>query len=496
MHRPNWTTLIRWRGKFKIKQLPRPHNGVFKYFFLYTLHALRPVWEENLMFDIALVVTQFLQGLWPLTSKLLVFSPVLSPIHVLSTVIFSLLFPLAVLVSAFYLIMAVASFFPSSPKKQAAFDKKKAPMVSVHLPTRNELAVLSCAKNCMAFDYPKNRFEILIGDDSSDSAVSKKLKEFEKKYSKQIRVLKRETNIGFKAGNLNNMLKYSSGEIIVVFDSDFAPTPDFLKKIVAPFQKDAELSAVQARWVPTNANQNIVSVAGASILFLYHQLVLPFLSKNMGTITLCGSAEAVRKKDLDSLGGWKMGSLTEDVEFSYRLFGENKRILYLSDVTCECEVPFKLKDLCRQQMRWAYGCINALQLHGVSIALSSKTGGKKKMAVLINASGYLFTVLLLGLMVLGTISSFSNPTYPTYESISFLLSSTAMNILLTTGFLFAILIAFLANRGFKDVLRFLAASFSVGLIVVFYVSLGIFKALAGQPMDWFLLSKNRNQINA
>ncbi|MFH0954728.1 MAG: glycosyltransferase [Candidatus Micrarchaeota archaeon] len=448
------------------------------------------------MFDIAFVFTQFLQGLWPLTSKLLVFSPVLNPIHAISALAFTVLFPLAVLVSAFYLIMAIASFFSSPPKKQAAFDEKKAPMISIHLPTRNELAVLLCAKSCMAFDYPKNRFEILIGDDSSNPAVSKKLKEFEKKFSKQVRVLKRETNAGFKAGNLNNMLANSSGEIIVVFDSDFAPAPDFLKRIIAPFQQDRTLSAVQARWVPTNANQNIVSVAGASILYLYHQLVLPFLSQNMGTITLCGSAEAIRKKDLDALGGWKMGSLTEDVEFSYRLFGENKRILYLSDLTCECEVPFRLKDLSRQQMRWAYGCINALQLHAVSIAVSSKTDSKKKWAILINASGYLFTVLLLGLMVLGTLSSFSNPTYPTYENVAFLLKSTAINMLLTTGFLFAILIAFLANHGFKDAIRFLAASFSVGLIVVFYVSLGIFKALAGQPMDWFLLSKNRNKIDA
>src|SRR3989338_5178213 len=91
--------------------------------------------------------------------------------------------------------------------------------------------------------------------------ILRKIKEFASHHS-IMKVTKRESNYGYKPGNLNNMLKHSKGEFIVIFDSDFVPEQDFLKKIISPFSDDKKLAAVQARWKIINSNQNIITSLG------------------------------------------------------------------------------------------------------------------------------------------------------------------------------------------------------------------------------------------
>src|SRR3989338_5918095 len=151
--------------------------------------------------------------------------------------IFNVLLSIAIILSLLYFAMSIYILCRKKDRKKEDSYNGVLPFVTVQIPTFNELAAVRCAKHCLDFDYPKDRYEILIGDDSNDPEVSGKLKEFAGD-NPRVRIIKRPSNIGFKPGNLNSMLKHSKGEFLVIFDSDFVPQADFLKKIMHPFMMD------------------------------------------------------------------------------------------------------------------------------------------------------------------------------------------------------------------------------------------------------------------
>jgi len=404
---------------------------------------------------------------------------------------FNALLLVAVLMSVLYLIMSFYILFKKREQKQEEpVDDENLPLVTVQIPTFNELVAIRCAKSCLGFDYPKDRYEILIGDDSNRPEISRKLKEFAKQHS-LVKVIKRQSNIGYKPGNLNNMLKYSKGEIIVIFDSDFAPQPDFLKRIVKPFMKDKKIAGVQARWKLINYNQNLVSVLGSTIVSTCHHITIPFMYQRRGITFLCGSAEAVRKSVLAEIGCWESGNLTEDIEFSLRLLERGYKIEYLDDLECDSEVPYTLKDLYKQQMRWAYGVISSFKKHFTTLFLKNENiGFKEKFYISFFCSGYLLSFLLLMLFTTGTISFITHPPGPI--DLSRFFGELFRNVALTSGIIISSIFTMAKTKNIKKLASMFAASFSIGLIVTYYVNMGIFKVLFNKPMEWYMLNKKGN----
>ncbi len=415
---------------------------------------------------------------------------ILDTMHVIFQSTFYTFLFITIFLASFYFFMALVTSFRKS-KHFGEVDKGQEPYVTIQIPTYNELAALNCAKACLDFDYPKEKMQIIIGDDSKDKEVSKRIDAFAKKHP-EIEVTRRGDNIGYKPGNLNHMLKYTKGEYIVIFDSDFLPGKDFLKKILAPFKTDDNISVVQARWNLYNFKQNLYSVLGGTITLLCHNVALPFISWLGGNTYLCGSAEVIKKKDLVEAGGWKAGSLTEDVECSFRLIKRGKRLVYLDYLECDCEAPHTLIDLCKQQMRWAYGVVSAFKLHFMGIIRSRVPNLKDKASVLIFASGYLFTSLVLLLAVSGILSLMTDR--PEAINWSLFLYETGRNVLLTSGFILTSVFALTVSNKITQVPRMIAASLSVGLAVIYYVNIGIAKALLGREMDWFILKKKGNEV--
>ena len=410
---------------------------------------------------------------------------ILDVFHYVFDEIFHVFLYIAVIFTVAYLLLSLIVLFSRKKDKEKSFDLEKAPSVTIQIPTRNELIALRCAEKCLDFNYPKDKFEIIIGDDSDNPEVSQKLSEFAEQHE-QVRVIKREKNIGFKPGNLNNMLKHSNGDILVVFDSDFTPEQDFLKRIVAPFIHDKSISAVQSRWNFNNFNQNLVTILASTIVYVFHHVVLSFLNIS-GTGTLCGSAEAIRKKDLIELGGWTSGSLTEDIEYTLRLYKNNKKIKYLPTLQCYSEVPFIAKDLYKQQMRWAYGVITSYKTHLKGIMLSNLSS-KNKFTSTFAGFGYLMPVLILIMFVFGTLSFFTHRPAPINLPLFF--SELGTNIILTSGLIVASLFALYKEKKVKYALKTLLASFSIGIVTTYYVNKGIFKSILKKPMQWYLLNKD------
>jgi len=394
-------------------------------------------------------------------------------------------------VSALFLIMSIYNLLSKKKHDEPVLDESKAPFVTIQIPTYNELAALNCAQKCLEMNYPKDRYEIIIGDDSNKKDISRKIDAFAAKHSGMIKVTRRGSNVGFKPGNLNHMLKYTKGEIIIIFDSDFLPDTDFVRRIVAPFQKDKKVAGVQARWKFINNSQNAYSFMGSIIVESFHHVYLPFM-KRFGKLSfLCGSGEAVRKDLLIKAGGWRSGSLTEDIEYSIRTLREGYKIEYLEDVEVFCEAPFTAKDLFRQQKRWAYGVILSLVTHFKSVITSKKINLKTKIFIHFQGLGYLFTMLLGLMFITGVISMVSHRPAP-IEWLKFL-SETGRNILLTSGSIILSIVALWRTKRLKQWWKVFTTSLSIGLVMVYHVNEGIFKALIGGRMEWFMLKKLGNE---
>lgn len=413
--------------------------------------------------------------------------------HLFFDKMFYLALGLIFLISVIYSITTILVIFSKKNSyKEQKLENKNTPFVTVQIPTRNELAAINCAKRCLDFDYPKNKVEILIGDDSDDPQVSKELKAFASNYS-NVHIHKRDKNLGYKAGNLNNLLDYSKGEYLVLFDSDFLPPRDFLRRIISPMVHDKKVVGSQARWSFVNANQNKISIFGAAIGSVFHHVALPFFNSRRRLTVLCGSAEAIKKDVLIELGGWKFGSLTEDIEYSLRLLKNGYKIQYLPDLDCECEVPHKPVDLYKQQMRWAYGVIDALKEHYKQLYTSKHLNAEDKFLISYVFSGYLFSSALFIAFGFGILSIITHE--PSSINFGKFFFETTRNILFTAGLLFTSAYGLYKIGLAKKIGGMIVSSFTYGLIVTYYVNVGIFKVLTGKPMPWFLLNKNGNKNN-
>jgi cellulose synthase/poly-beta-1,6-N-acetylglucosamine synthase-like glycosyltransferase len=418
-----------------------------------------------------------------------------TPIYQASDLIFNNILIFATVFSALFYILAVNGIFSRQKEheQKSKIPNQNLPFVTVQIPTYNEPVAIRCAEKCLEFDYPADKFEVMIGDDSKDESISRMLDDFAGRHKDKIKLIRRPDNVGFKAGNLNNMLKHSKGEIIVIFDSDFTPPNDFLKRVVEPFVNDKKVAGVQSRWEFINANQNLISRLSSSILIVYHHLTLPLINR-FGVSFICGSAEAVRKDVLVKLGGWQNGSLTEDTEFSLRIMEMGYKNVYLPDLVTPGESPFTFKGFRRQQMRWAYGTMRAFMDHKKHIFFNKNFNVKQRLMLFFVLLGYLTAPLLALLFVSGIMAFITNAPGP-IDWMEFS-RSLGRNLALTSGFMAASLVALRKNKRLSMFPKLLASSFTIGILISFSVSVAIFKSLLRRPMEWYMIQKNGNQVYA
>jgi len=416
------------------------------------------------------------------------FTTFLTYLHYFFVGAFNIFLYLAIAVSFILFFISFAVIFFRKKETEVRLDPEEAPMVTVQIPTRNEIIALRCADKCLQSDYPAGRLQIIIGDDSDQGEISAEIDAFAALHPR-VEVARRTDKSGFKPGNLNNMLLRSRGEIIVIFDSDFMPGNDFIPRIVAPFVHDREVASVQARWDFSNPGKNLATVLGSTMGYTFHRVFLPFMN-HFGCSFICGSAEAIRKNVLQGLGGWRPGILTEDIEFSLRMIQKGKKMLYLPNLPCLNESPQTASDLFRQQMRWAHGVINAYMIHLKGILTSRTIGLKRKVFSMFSGLGYVFPVLVTGLITTSILSVITAATGPVEPGRVF--SESVRNIILTSGLLFMSMVALYHAKQLKLFFKMLLSVFTIGLVMIYFVLKGIVTALRKRPMDWHLIQKSVN----
>ncbi|MFQ6082235.1 MAG: cellulose synthase family protein [Candidatus Aminicenantia bacterium] len=236
---------------------------------------------------------------------------------------------------------------------------KNLPRVTVQLPVYNEMYVVRrLIDSVCQLKYPKNLLEIQVLDDSADATqkIAQERVEFYKNKGIDIQYFHREDRTGFKAGALEEGLKYAKGEFIAIFDADFIPTPNFLFETIHYFT-DPQIGMVQARWGHINRNYSLLTQV-QSILLDGHFVIEHTARDRTGKFfNFNGTAGIWRKKTIFSAGGWQHDTLTEDLDISYRAQIKGWRFIYLPQIVVPAELPIEMNAFKCQQHRWAKGSI-------------------------------------------------------------------------------------------------------------------------------------------
>ncbi|PIF01034.1 MAG: glycosyl transferase family 2 [Maribacter sp.] len=241
--------------------------------------------------------------------------------------------------------------------KYNLLDPKEIPFVTIQLPVYNEQYVMErLLENIARIEYPKNKLEIQVLDDSTDSSVnitSEQIKELQES-GLDIQHIRRENRQGFKAGALKEGLEIAKGDFIAIFDADFLPDPDWLKKTVVYF-KDKEIGVVQTRWGHINRDYSTLTRIQAFALDAHFTLEQVGRNAKGHFINFNGTAGIWRKECILDAGNWEGDTLTEDLDLSYRAQLKNWKFKYLEDVETPAELPVVISAARSQQFRWNKG---------------------------------------------------------------------------------------------------------------------------------------------
>ena len=246
----------------------------------------------------------------------------------------------------------------------ARFADGELPFVTIQLPIFNEQFVIErLIQACCKIDYPRDRFEIQVLDDSTDETVAV-AKEIVERYAagfaglapQPIYYLHRENRYGFKAGALDAGLKVARGEFVAIFDADFVPPRDWVMKVIHHFAEPG-IGMVQTRWTHLNRNYSFLTQVEAMLLDGHFVLEHGGRSRAGVFFNFNGTAGMWRTRVIGEAGGWQHDTLTEDTDLSYRAQMCGWKFMYLQDVECPAELPIEMTAFKTQQARWAKGLI-------------------------------------------------------------------------------------------------------------------------------------------
>jgi cellulose synthase/poly-beta-1,6-N-acetylglucosamine synthase-like glycosyltransferase len=245
-----------------------------------------------------------------------------------------------------------SSFAPAAAPEQLYY-----PFVTVQLPIFNEFYVIARLIDAVAeFDYPKDRFEIHILDDSNDETVAlvaKKVVEYQAKGFNISQII-RDKRQGFKAGALRDAMPVAKGEFIAIFDADFVPDPAFLQRTIPHFA-DPEVGVVQTRWEHINQDYSIITRLQALQLNVHFTVEQVGRMNGGHLLQFNGTAGVWRTATIEAGGGWQPDTLTEDLDLSIRSQLAGYKIHFLENVGSPAELPVEMNSFKSQQHRWMKG---------------------------------------------------------------------------------------------------------------------------------------------
>ncbi len=270
------------------------------------------------------------------------------------------------------------------------------PHITVQLPVFNEKYVVERLIDAVCkFDYPKDRLEIQVLDDSTDETVAiirKKVREWQDR-DIDIQQVLREDRKGFKAGALQHGMEICKGEFIAIFDADFIPNTDFLKKTIVNFGEG--VGVVQTRWGHLNKDYSMLTELQAFGLDAHFSIEQCGRNHAGSFINFNGTGGVWRKQCINDAGGWSADTLTEDLDLSYRAQLKGWNFVYLEECVAPAELPVIMSAVKSQQYRWNKGAAETAKKNLGKVLKSKLSFGSKLHAIFHLFNSSVFVCLLL-----------------------------------------------------------------------------------------------------
>jgi len=311
---------------------------------------------------------------------------------------------------------------------------KELPLVTIQLPMFNEkFVVKGLLEKVTAIQYPKDRLEIQILDDSIDDTT--KLCEEQVAYYREkgfdIVCIHRTNRMGYKAGALEAATEIAKGEFLLILDADFRPEPDLLMHCM-PYFTDPKVALVQTRWGHINRHKNLLTRLQSIFLDGHFALEQTVRNRSGRFFTFNGTAGIWRKCSIADGGGWEHDTITEDMDLSYRVQMKGWNFVYLNDYITPAELPEDMDGFKVQQHRWTKGCVQVCQKMLLDIWRSNASFKAKMEATTHLTCNYSYLALMLLCFLVIPIAL--NIVHPTGE---WAWESTQMKVVTSLFFFFA-----------------------------------------------------------
>lgn len=398
-----------------------------------------------------------------------------------------------ILIYSLFQLTLVVSYIRRDKEKDGSSVSKYVPMVTVQLPIYNEKYVIERLIDAVcAFDWPRDKMQIQILDDSTDNTVdvvADKV-EFLKNSGVNIQQVKRKDRVGFKAGALKHGLETSSGEFIAIFDADFIPEPSFLKQTICCFENNPGMGVVQSRWGHVNKDYSVLTKTQAFALDAHFTVEQVGRNTNGHFINFNGTGGVWRKSCIIDAGNWESDTLTEDLDLSYRAQLKGWKFKYLEELESPAELPATMGALKSQQFRWTKGGAESAKKN-LGKVLRSKLPLKTKMhgaAHLLNST--IFIAVLLTAVF--SVPALLVKNHFEHLQLFFKIASFFLVSLLILSVYYAQSYFALRAFNFKNVIRFVSSfpiflSLSMGLSL--HNSVAVFEGIVGKKSPFIRTPK-------
>ncbi|KAG6382967.1 hypothetical protein SASPL_157302 [Salvia splendens] len=236
--------------------------------------------------------------------------------------------------------------------------------------------------------WPADRLVIQVLDDSTDFTIKDMIERECLRWASKgvnIRYQIRETRGGYKAGALKEGLKHDyvkQCEYVVIFDADFRPEPEFLRRAVPFLIHNPDIALVQARWRFVNSNECLLTRMQEMSLDYHFTVEQEVGSATHAFFGFNGTGGIWRIAAINEAGGWNDRTTVEDMDLAVRAGLKGWKFLYLGDLQVYSELPSTFKAFRFQQHRWSCGPANLFRKMMMGIATNKKVTLYKKFYVI------------------------------------------------------------------------------------------------------------------
>lgn len=377
---------------------------------------------------------------------------------------------------------------PASEKKPNGFETW--PRVTVQLPVYNERYVVQrLIDAAMALDYPHDRIEIQVLDDSTDDTTHMIAEAVDKYQSlgRDIKHVRRSDRSGFKAGALAGGLTTCSGEFVAIFDADFVPRPDFLLQCIPHFT-DRKIGLVQSRWEHLNEDHSILTRMQAFGLNAHFTVEQGGRHAGNHFINFNGTAGVWRKTCIEDAGGWASDTLTEDLDLSYRAQLAGWKFHFIEELGAPAELPATMNALKTQQFRWTKGAAECARKNLIKVIKAPMNWSTKIHATFHLMNSFLF-VCILATAILSVPLLVIKEQYPEFKNLFYYGTFFITSLLILTVFYWVSFV----HRETKPKLKTFLVRFPLFLSVSMGMSLhnavAVIEGLAGKKSPFIRTPK-------